>query len=522
MHRLINRSFILLIAILLFTVSVSAAETVRVGLESVFKNITSAGITESEVNVSINGNAVSTLTSGNGFKITPSQKVYVSFGQYSAFNEAFAAMPAVAVPAGKVLSPAYGKSGWTLYFSGFASVNDAGEFTKTYGGTVLNPSGMAIEVSDNGGKVISIFDASFNPVFRNSSGKLTVNGNPYRGGIEFYRTGGSMSVVNVVDIEQYLYGVVPKEMPALWSIEAVKAQAVAARTYAMNKKGVHTSSGYELCDTTHCQVYGGIKNEHENANLAVNQTEGVMCYYDGKPIDAVFYSSSGGYTENSEDVWMSYIPYMRAVEDSYEKEGKVWTYTLTAGDINKCLSYANANIGTVSSITGEYNSNGKLLKLIINGTNGKKDVKGDGIRTFFAPAAGSLMSKMFTINGQGATGNATAKKPLYAVGKDSVVGAVNIDSAWAIGDGSKAQVGQSNPLYAVGNTGVNEIPKQETTASQTSVVNIPVSSNTVITLNGRGWGHGVGLSQYGAKGMAEAGFDYISILKHYYTGIEVY
>ena len=116
-------------------------------------------------------------------------------------------------------------------------------------------------------------------------------------------------------IRDSLYGVIPAEMPASYSEGALKAQTLAARTYAMTKLSAHKSSGYELCDTTNCQVYKGYSGENAKTNQAVDDTEGEIICYNGTPIEAVFSASTGGYTENSENVWNSVVPYLRAVPE---------------------------------------------------------------------------------------------------------------------------------------------------------------------------------------------------------------
>ena len=124
----------------------------------------------------------------------------------------------------------------------------------------------------------------------------------YRGTLEIRKESGTaLTVVNSLPLEQYLYGVIPREMPAGWAPEALKAQAIAARTYALYTKssGKYQSLGYDLVATDESQVYGGVDGEDPRSNAAVDQTKSQVALYNGKIIAAYFHASSGGYTENS-------------------------------------------------------------------------------------------------------------------------------------------------------------------------------------------------------------------------------
>src|SRR5688572_1840182 len=143
------------------------------------------------------------------------------------------------------------------------------------------------------------------------------NDKPYRGRLEvFANTRGSLTVVNVIGLEDYVKGVVPNELspggyPAL---EAQKAQAIAARTYALRNKGQFASSGFDILPTIRSQVYRGLSSEHPLSSRAVDETRGVVATYEGEPINALYTSTCGGRTENSENVFNDAIPYLRGRE----------------------------------------------------------------------------------------------------------------------------------------------------------------------------------------------------------------
>jgi stage II sporulation protein D len=164
--------------------------------------------------------------------------------------------------------------------------------------------------------------SSFKPLAFGSMNERAVpvklNGKAYRGKIEvFVNSRGSLTVVNVVPLEDYLLGVVPREL-GLPSLEAQKAQAVAARTYAIANKDGFASQGFDLLPTVWSQVYGGVSAENTMATQAVQQTRGIVATYNGKPINALYTSTCGGRTENSENIFDFNEPYLRGVECSFE------------------------------------------------------------------------------------------------------------------------------------------------------------------------------------------------------------
>ncbi|MBC7798451.1 MAG: SpoIID/LytB domain-containing protein, partial [Pyrinomonadaceae bacterium] len=177
------------------------------------------------------------------------------------------------------------------------------------------------EVIVKGASFASSF-SSLKPVAFGSTNErnvpVRVNGKSYRGRIEvFVNERGNLTVVNVVKIEDYLRGVVPNEL-GLPSLEAQKAQAVAARTYAIKNMGQFGKEGFDILPTTRSQVYRGFSSENSTATLAVEQTKGIVATYNGKPINAMYTSTCGGRTENVENIYEFAEPYLRGVECSLE------------------------------------------------------------------------------------------------------------------------------------------------------------------------------------------------------------
>ena len=144
----------------------------------------------------------------------------------------------------------------------------------------------------------------------------------YRGILRIQNKKNLLTVINDICLENYLQSVVPAEMPSTWGIEALKAQAIAARTYAVANMGKHSAEGFDLVDTQMDQVYEGIKTETENTNIAVLQTTGLIMLYDNKPISAMYSSCAGGKTTSALEAFGRDIPYLQSVPSYDENDNK--------------------------------------------------------------------------------------------------------------------------------------------------------------------------------------------------------
>lgn len=327
------------------------------------------------------------------------------------------------------------------------------------------------------------------PVYFQPSGSqqalLSYNNIKYRGNLTVNNTQQGLLVVNTLPVEEYLYGVVGQEIGYGCPLEALKAQALVSRSYALNKRGTGL-----YADLSHgSQVYRGYDAElisgFNNVKQAVDDTAGEVVCDDNMIIDAVFHSNSGGFTESSENVWVTPLPYLRAVEspgDAYAIRYPYqningwpgncyqWSVTITGEQLHKCIADWNAarpndviNIGEVKNIilsrtdivTGQSTASGRVTAVTLIGSLGQKVISKDSIRRFFRIDGRILKSTLFDVTLTRISSNAAAV----------------------------------------------------------------ISS---ITINGRGNGHGLGLSQWGARGMAaEQGANYSEIIKHYFTGVEI-
>ena len=182
---------------------------------------------------------------------------------------------------------------------------------------------------------------------------VIVNGKRYRGNLIIQPHKAGLTVINRLLIDEYLYGVVPEEMPASWNIEALKAQAVAARTFALYDKldRKHTKEGFDVCVTTDCQVYGGMDSEAATTNKAIDATKGEVIVYLNQPICSVFHAASGGQTDDSINVWNVNVPYLRAVEDKEEQSPyQSWAVSVTVDNLSKSIKNSYSDIGTIKEI----------------------------------------------------------------------------------------------------------------------------------------------------------------------------
>ena len=141
----------------------------------------------------------------------------------------------------------------------------------------------------------------------------------YYGGFQYQRIDGKdLNVVNFLSMDDYIKGVIPYEMNAAWPLEALKAQATAARTYTAAHLNHHSSSGFDLCCEVDCQTYRGVNASDEVSDRAVDETSGVYMTYEGEYVNAFYFSSDGGATEDCENVFGAKLPYLKGKADPYE------------------------------------------------------------------------------------------------------------------------------------------------------------------------------------------------------------
>lgn len=246
------------------------------------------------------------------------------------------------------------------------------------------------------------------------AGELSLDGRRYRGALELRHKGGGLTAVNIVPVDDYLRSVVPEEMPVDWPAEAIKAQSVAARSFALASRGRHAGEGYDLCTTTHCQLYTGTAAEKSASNAAIKATRGEVLTYGGKPIEALFHTDSGGMTENSEDVWGSHVPYLRAAKDTPTKT-MPWTKTISRADLERKLAAKGHDIGKVRSLAlsplaigraaKDRTASGRVKTMTVKGTKGTATLSGTTWRSLLGLKStlfdAKLAKDMVTFTGYG-------------------------------------------------------------------------------------------------------------------------
>ncbi|WP_373544199.1 SpoIID/LytB domain-containing protein [Chamaesiphon sp.] len=267
-------------------------------------------------------------------------------------------------------------------------------------------------------------------------GYIWIDDRWYRGAVQVISSGKKLVVINHVDLEQYLYSVLGAEMSATFPMEALKAQAVAARTYALYRRRSTTKKLFDVDSSQISQVYRGLSSEADTTQLAVNATLGQILTYQGKPILAAFHSASGGHTENVEDIWSNRLAYLRGVPDfDLGTPGYEWTQAFTTAQLSQGLKMKQLKTIAPDRTT----QFGSVVSLKISGDTAKT-LTGTQVRT-----ALKLRSLRFTIT--------------------------------------------------------------------------PTPEGFLFT--GRGYGHGLGMSQWGAYNLAQQGMTYPNILAHYYSGVEI-
>jgi stage II sporulation protein D len=315
-----------------------------------------------------------------------------------------------------------------------------------------------------------------------------------------------MTVVNVVFLDHYLYGVISREMSPSWHIEALKAQAVCARNYVAVHLNKHGSAGFDLCNNVHCQAYSGTRVETKGSYAPVDETTRQVLTYDGKLAELYYSSSMGPTTEDVKHVWGNAVPYLISVDNSYEDTENipngVWSGTLTVEEATTIMRNKGYDVGDVTEIKVlEYTPNGRVLKMEVKGTKSKKTFERESCRTLFNTVTKSQMFSVTPVK-EGETEQAV----LYLTDGTKTGEASDLKKLTILtASGRKTLSGSS--LYA---------SDGKTQASYAAVKK--AAKTTGFHFDGTGWGHSVGMSQYGAKSMAEAGHSYVEIVLHYFPG----
>lgn len=303
----------------------------------------------------------------------------------------------------------------------------------------------------------------------------------YRGIIEFVynRSLNAFVIINHVNLEEYVFGVVASEMPSIFPTEALKTQAVIARTYALKAMGKHKSWGYDVCDAQHCQVYGGVKAEREGTNAAAEATMGIVLTYKNKPIEAVFSSNCGGYTQSSEEAGWYAHPYLEPVSDYQDfNEGNLQPYNFKEllQHTRPAFSRYFKNVSPATFRWTRFITENQIRQVVSQKRN---------------------------------IGNITAIIPLKR-GRSGYVNGVKV-------------VGTKGSLTLNKEHEIKKYLGMGMLRSTYFIVepNLENGEPKSFIFYGGGWGHGVGLCQTGTGGRADAGQNFKQILHHYYSNVKL-
>ena len=311
-------------------------------------------------------------------------------------------------------------------------------------------------------------------------------GRQYRGSVEIRPgPGGGLSVINVVDIEEYLRGVVPSEMPPEYPEEALKAQAVAARGQAIMKARRHWREGFDLCAAQHCQVYGGASAEDPRTDRAVAETRGQVLMYGRHIADTLYSSNCGGHTANNEDYWPGQrpVPYLRGVPDFHPGEGDTYHFPLAEEQLRRFLKYAPR----VNCNQPQYAAAEKIRWWSVVPVSDLQETLRQSIGDF-----GDLLG--LRIVDRADCGMVVALEVIGSRRHVRLTGGAAVRSA--LGGLNSATFALEPVLAGDG---------------------LPVA----YIIWGAGWGHQVGMCQVGAAGLADQGWSYVRILTKYYPGCRV-
>ena len=380
---------------------------------------------------------------------------HVRLGSYGSFADAKNA--AAAYTGG---FPAYYNGTYYAMAGNYSSSADAQAAATSLGGQSFTASNRAVAVTKTGTtQILFEFDygttAYLGALPVSTSGKAVTwySGYAYYGGFEYYRYhSDKLTVINVVDIEDYVKGVIPYEMSNSWPMEALKAQAVCARTYFARNVNALPQYRIDVYNTAQSQVYRGTNLANATTNAAVDSTAGRYVTHNGAFCSTLYYSSNGGGSEDSENVFVTALPYLRGVLDPYEKDAasinsrNTWTQTVSKATISSKINAAGKAFGTLASFDVTYSKTGNAIAVTFTDTQGRTAVfeKGSCFDIFY-----------------------------YRIG-----------------------------LYSIHFT-------------------YEISGDNVV-FNGGGWGHSVGMSQFGAYAMAKShGFNYLQIIRYYYTGVNI-
>ncbi len=411
--------------------------------------------------------------------------------------------------------------------------------------TLGNPSATAVTLLTTTGTVLFEFDNGSSSYFGlrpAGEGDVYMRADTnyiYEGTFMYKRSGNLISVINIIGLESYIEGVLPYEISSSWPIEAQKAFAIAARSFAVANIGRHYDVyGFDVCNTTNCQVYRGAGGVNDAVRAAVSETAGDVLMYEGKIASLVYSSSTGGCTVSAKDCWGGdQMPYLTALDTPWERYAEysngLWTAEVSPTELCTYLrsnGYTNLKDKIASVVISEKGKNSDYVKSLT-----VTDIYGNSITITNSDRVRNTLSKYLKsanfVVGQGSVAYTVAKVTKNTVG----IPAANqsMSSFNVISSAGQFLAELTGPAKIATRDGVVDSTKEseyvilgkgyegtglvigdkyaETIESRTATA----TSSENFIFAGKGWGHGVGMSQYGTKDLADFGYSYEEIIKKY-------
>ena len=426
------------------------------------------------------------------------------------------------------------------------SFNAQREFVQDSGATfnrlTVTASGSNITVQDGAGNTVHTgTNFAIAPVNRDLTTTYTLPNSSFGvegrthfylfGGFRFTASGGHLTVTNYVDIDHHVMGVVPYEAIPSWPIDALKAQALAARTFAVANFGRH-GQAFDLCNGTHCHVYRGQHRANANTNRSVTETRGEIILHNGRPIEAFYHSASGGATERSENVWVSSRPYLLGVRNSHEAAPAElrWSRTFTPAELLAHMRARDSafNLPDIVDVIPTYTEMGNMFSVRFVASNGRYiTYSRERARTRIIGGF-RFNSQRFTITrndpGRALETHDEAELELHTEAElENPLGITNTlaQHSWLQNICSDSRPDDWYMFYSdIELLAMAEAGLIDCLLPQESGIT-PLSSGVTFTIRNYGFGHNVGMSQHGAASLARMGYNYRQIIHFYYQNVTI-
>ena len=427
-------------------------------------------------------------------------------------------------------------------------------------GESVTPLGDSVVITAGSGAGIVVDGRAFPGeavIIRARNGAVTFSGRGYRGQMVVLRTpGGRLNVVNYVDIESYIQGVLAGEVPSSWPEECLKAQAVAARSYVLHQMEVNGGRDWDVVATDKDQVYDGTAGEVPSIVRAVQATRGEVLTHNGKIVKAYFSSACGGHTEDAAHAFSDEGEFLRGVPDPYCEQSpyQVWNREFTMQQVRRALGQGTGQGKIIDIKLASRGASGRVEEIVVVREGGEEKVAGTELRRLLGYRdLRSTLFEMRVLKSVPVTFSYTRTEYVnlpvsdvadtYDLGQDEVTAvsaSMKPEVAFHVISGGgaldKARAGYAYAATSGGilrtfamRPGLEAVGLEHRVAAEKPVAAPQTKRERVVTtttaqrmvpvifsFRGRGWGHGVGLCQWGARGMAAHGMGYREILGHYY------